>query len=215
LFPLLAALKLRKVRLLFISLLGMVVIPALPAFVHQTVPAPPFLYLIRVVCGFTAGSLTYLVFVRWQMIVHFGKTLVCSAAAAFLAILALEWHFNSAVDPEWILSPEWIAVAFPLAILALASSKGIVAYLFSTKPAVYWGRVSYSLYMTHAMTLWVLKAVIPLRPVAPSILQVVIYVASIGIVASLTYHFVEEPARLWMRRLSLPAPKLASGHDPA
>jgi peptidoglycan/LPS O-acetylase OafA/YrhL len=103
------------------------------------------------------------------------------------------------------LAHDCLALIFPLAILALSESSGTFGRLIGSRIALYWGRVSYSLYMTHNVTLWILKALSPVRQEGAGILQFSIYIASISAVAIFTYHFVEEPCRKWMRAQGSPA----------
>jgi peptidoglycan/LPS O-acetylase OafA/YrhL len=82
-----------------------------------------------------------------------------------------------------------------MAILILCLFKAGPVFLYSNKLSVYLGKVSYSLYMTHGITLMVMRRisgdVLPMRFEIP---------AMIGI-AIATYHLVEEPARKFMRSL--------------
>lgn len=71
--------------------------------------------------------------------------------------------------------------------------------------AVYWGQVSYSLYMTHGLCQIVLNRVLPTTDfVAASFLTragiVAFYLCLIAVTAVFTYHFVETPARRWLNR---------------
>ena len=84
---------------------------------------------------------------------------------------------------------------------------------FCTLPRiVYWGRVSYSLYITHFLALAIFRLVFnlagsdPLRLAAATLLQIgLIIVLAVG-----SYHLVEEPGRVWLlgvlKRLTLKAP---------
>jgi len=90
--------------------------------------------------------------------------------------------------------------------VTLATGVGSLPSLLSTRVMVYLGHISFSLYMVHELvhTAWnwaVEQFEIVLTPSWPakSILVGVLAIAFIG--AVLLYHFVEEPARIWMRRM--------------
>lgn len=89
---------------------------------------------------------------------------------------------------------------FALLIWGLATNPG---GFLSGRAAVYWGKVSYSLYMTHGLCEIFLNRALPATQyqsasafVRASI--VMIYSILIILSAVLAYHLVEEPARRWL-----------------
>jgi peptidoglycan/LPS O-acetylase OafA/YrhL len=97
------------------------------------------------------------------------------------------------------------ALFVPL-VVTLAIGAGTLPGLLSTRAMVYCGHISFSLYMVHELvhTAWnwaTAQFEIVLTPSWSAKLTVasVLAVALTG--AVLLYHFVEEPARLWMRRM--------------
>jgi peptidoglycan/LPS O-acetylase OafA/YrhL len=71
--------------------------------------------------------------------------------------------------------------------------------------AVYWGQVSYSLYMTHGLCQIFLNRALPAGHFATSSIAiraglVALYLFLIVVAAVLTYHYVETPARHWLNR---------------
>ncbi|KRC65463.1 hypothetical protein ASE12_12295 [Aeromicrobium sp. Root236] len=91
-------------------------------------------------------------------------------------------------------------------VVACAGATGPLRYVFSTRGVVWLGRVSYSLYMTHTMTLalatlfigWLWPRHPPgdfMRAATPFL----VYAAVIA-VAALVFHLAEEPARRGLRR---------------
>ncbi len=91
----------------------------------------------------------------------------------------------------------------PLVIYSLARGAGAFPRFLSTPTMLLWGAVSYSLYMTHLI---VLNAIAALMPSATSGLDgvlacIALLVCSLG-TAHLTYRWVEEPARTFMRARS-------------
>jgi peptidoglycan/LPS O-acetylase OafA/YrhL len=82
--------------------------------------------------------------------------------------------------------------------------------------AVYWGQVSYSLYMTHGVCEIFLNRALPVAHFTSASLAVragivALYVSLIVVAALLTYHYVETPARRWLnrsQRKTVPAPEI-------
>jgi peptidoglycan/LPS O-acetylase OafA/YrhL len=101
----------------------------------------------------------------------------------------------------------------------LAIGVGSLPRLLSTRVMVYGGYISFSLYMVHELvhTAWnwfTAQFEIVLTPswVAKLIMVGVLGVAFLG--AVLLYHFVEEPGRVWMRRM-VKAPEAPAGTEDA
>ena len=201
-FPLLVLIGLKKLSVP-IALMCSVLFPAIPTVSAQAAYTPPYILLIKVLCEFTAGCLVYHVYTCRCEYPRVGRKLNYGVVVALTSVLVLVWEYRR-------LAPDWLVLIFPFVILAVAESSGFFGRLVGSKTAVYWGRVSYSLYMTHNVTLWLLKAVLPVHPGGVGMLLFLVYIASISVVAALTYHFVEEPARKWMRARSHGAAELVS-----
>jgi peptidoglycan/LPS O-acetylase OafA/YrhL len=101
-------------------------------------------------------------------------------------------------------------VLIPLIALVLYSvavdAQGFLSRILASRFACYWGRVSYSLYMTHAVTSMVLVRFTRLDNYIGCHLTVrlgmcIIYFGTLAAVAALVYHTIEEPARRQMRRI--------------
>lgn len=94
-----------------------------------------------------------------------------------------------------------------LMIYSLATSaRDPLSHFLACRAACYWGRVSYSLYMTHAVTSMVMVRLLPLatfegRSLVVRLSVCMIYFAAVGLVAVFVYHLIEEPARRRMRQL--------------
>jgi peptidoglycan/LPS O-acetylase OafA/YrhL len=193
-FPLLVLGGLKRLPM-SVAVICAVLFPAIPTIIAQTAYVAPCNLLIAVLCEFTAGCLAYHVYVRRSEYARFGRILNFAVVAALASVLVLVWEYRS-------ITPYWLALVFPFVILAVAESSGVFGRLLGSRLVVYWGRVSYSLYMTHNVTLWLLKAILPFHQGRAGIPLLFVYITSIGVVAALTYHFVEEPARKWMRAQS-------------
>jgi peptidoglycan/LPS O-acetylase OafA/YrhL len=97
-------------------------------------------------------------------------------------------------------------VLFVPLVVTLAIGVGSLPRLLSTRIMVYGGYISFSLYMVHELvhTAWnwaTAQFEIVLTPSWSAKLTVVGVLAVAVAGAALLYHFVEEPARIWMRRM--------------
>jgi peptidoglycan/LPS O-acetylase OafA/YrhL len=190
-FPLLV-LGVRKKLSLPVAALCAATLPAIPAVFVQIAYYPPFFLLIKVLSEFTAGCLIFHVYTGRREDTRFRRMVLGALGFALGSTLILLWEFRH-------IAPDWLALIFPFVIFAVAASSGAFKGLLGSRIAVYWGRVSYSLYMTHNVTLWILKAFLPVRNGGAGMVVFSVYIVSISVVAIFTYHFVEEPCRTWMR----------------
>ena len=93
-----------------------------------------------------------------------------------------------------------------LLVWVLLTDRGPVAGMFSTRGFLYWGRVSYSLYMVQATVISCCHFLLPVGRFAGSPLVVKLavmggYIVALGCGGALAFHYVEEPCRLRMRRV--------------
>lgn len=104
---------------------------------------------------------------------------------------------------------------FALAVMIFASENGVVSAILKAPPFRFLGRISYSIYMTHALTHIVafklLKRIGPRygfafwqdgRVSGPALVGDLLGVAMLGCViavATLSFRFVERPARQWIQ----------------
>jgi peptidoglycan/LPS O-acetylase OafA/YrhL len=169
--------------------------------------------LLRVIAQFTAGMMLYRVYQNRWLSPRFWGVVVWIAFGAVVAYASLVER-----GPMLHMIP---APMMGLFILGLASSQGAWSKLLSSRPFVYWGEVSYALYMTHEIARLVFSKVLPGEPFRESALGVkfgvlLIFLTVVCAAAIFTYRFVEQPARNWMRRLVgmqptvLALPKLAA-----
>ncbi|PSB21089.1 hypothetical protein C7B61_01670 [filamentous cyanobacterium CCP1] len=91
-----------------------------------------------------------------------------------------------------------------LLIYGLAWDKGEIVQFFKSKSMMYWGYTSYALFMTHPICLLILRKVFPLKDSDSSniillFFILIIYLFLISLIARITYIWLEEPARDWMR----------------
>lgn len=91
-----------------------------------------------------------------------------------------------------------ILLAFALLILGGAGLSSIPGVPTNSTPLVYLGEISYSIYMVHILVIWVCLDLLP-RIGGPALPWPAI---GLGLVltSSVSYHFLEKPARRWIVR---------------
>lgn len=153
--------------------------------------------LARIIVDFIAGTLIWRV---WSLLgarrSRWGD--VAALAAVALAVPVL-W---------WTKVERWQLAAIPLMALFVAGvawADGPVRQALSTRPMVWAGKVSYSLYMVHAVVIMVFGQLLPWTaherdPLIVRLAILVMYLSVCVIAAAATYHLVEDPARRWLRR---------------
>ncbi|HEX7007959.1 MAG TPA: acyltransferase [Alphaproteobacteria bacterium] len=99
----------------------------------------------------------------------------------------------------------------PLAMLVygLSADRGAVCRWLAKPAVLYWGRASYSLYMTHLVVVWILHSYVTPPELAqyPPTLRAAVMtglVAAILGAAAFTYRWIEQPSRRWMLRRFAP-----------
>ena len=165
----------------------------------------PWSWLPRIVAQFLAGALACAA-VRRLRLTDRGQRLAGLGAVALTAtVVALLYHFDAhplagMVDPGGL-----VDVLFMPLVVTLAIGVGSLPALLSTRLLVYGGQISFSVYMVHEMihTAWS-WCVQQYHLELPKSVQKLVFVGLIVAVllgAMALYHWVEEPARRWMRRM--------------
>jgi peptidoglycan/LPS O-acetylase OafA/YrhL len=159
--------------------------------------------MVRCLYGFGAGVLTWHVFRRFRGRIPAGTLAELGAAAA------VPLFVSAFGRTAWaIASP----AVFAAAVLIFASERGIAARMLASKPFVFLGTVSYSIYMVHYFVgarlgdLLRVGKVAGVRAVdligvekwAGDVLTLA-YLALVVLISALTYRFIEAPAREWFR----------------
>ncbi len=204
-FPLLAGFARASWRRLGEPTIWIVIVAlaAIPA-VHWTIAAHltylPSLPPLQIAAEFTAGCLAYQVFAGG------GGRRVPDPTWLLVAIVA------GASALRWVgAAPFWVVPLVPPMLVGLAHDRGPLARGLARPVAIYWGKVSFALYMTHYLWLWVMHYFVPLatwstRGLAIRIALVVAHLVPMLVVAALTFHLIEEPARRYLaRRVRKPA----------
>jgi peptidoglycan/LPS O-acetylase OafA/YrhL len=121
-------------------------------------------------------------------------------------IVAILYRLDANPLPKIADSAGLVDVLFVPLLFTLAIGTGTLPGLLSLRPIVYLGHVSFSLYMVHELvhTTWNWMVTQFELRLSPDITGKLIMVALLGaalIGAVMLYHFVEEPARKWMRSM--------------
>lgn len=100
-------------------------------------------------------------------------------------------------------------VLFALLVLSLSHPGPLGSAMFGSRPAVYLGEISYSIYLIHPTVLVFVRRlathVAPTPGTSALLLIFAIYLAAAIASAHVLYRFVEQPARAYLRRRWAPA----------
>jgi len=188
LFPLLAPflLRTRRPAILCAVALGAFVVPACTRVIPEGFPSN--WALLRVSSEFFAGCCLYRLFARRQRC-----PLTPPVAGALALIVGFACSYFGLA----------ISFAVPVFLFMIWSLAERPTGFLAGRTAQYLGRVSYSLYMTHAVVEIALNRVLPVEHFAGASLSIRLSVFSvywilIGTLAVGMYHFIEVPARKWL-----------------
>ncbi|EJL27194.1 putative acyltransferase [Novosphingobium sp. AP12] len=197
LFPLLVAYgkSISKMRAILIFLVASAVL----AFVlHAELgkPTRSWLAFARAAVGFGGGWLAYRIGTTspFQISARLADVLI---AAVFLTI----YLAYVVIDQDaWFLIP-----VYPMFILVIATSDSRATRLLRSRPVVWLGNISFSLYLIHPVILNVLEAVDAKIVPIEGRLQWIVVVIPCSIAASaITYALLETPARRLLQRWAAP-----------
>ncbi len=153
-------------------------------------------FMIRLLTEFSSGCLLYQLYrVKWAA--HWNWS-VLSTAVVIVVLLA------GALLQLLQLKVFWVAILFAVLIYGLIFEQGIVARIFRSRFFLYWGRLSYSLYMTHALVLVLLVKFFPAQHFNEADLWLRLtvaaaYILGFALAAVATYLLIEQPARRWLQ----------------
>ncbi|MCV7038370.1 acyltransferase [Mycolicibacterium moriokaense] len=169
----------------------------------------PWSWLPRIVMQFTAGALVCAAVRKLQPSDRARTGAGIAALLIAAAIVGILYWLDAHPMPSIYDSAGLVDVLFVPLVLTLAIGAGTLPALLALRPMVYLGHVSFSLYMVHELvhTTWnwmVEQFEIHLGSdlAGKAVLVGLLAVAFGG--AVFLYHFVEEPARKWMRGMMTP-----------
>jgi peptidoglycan/LPS O-acetylase OafA/YrhL len=166
----------------------------------------PWSWLPRIVMQFTAGALACAAVRKLQLSDRARRVAGYLSLGLGVGIVGILYVLDAHPVPKVSDSSGLVDVLFVPLVMTLAIGVGSLPRLLSTRIMVYGGYISFSLYMVHEIvhTAWnwftaQFEIVLTASWSAKLSMVGVFAVALLG--AVLLYHFVEEPARIWMRRM--------------
>jgi peptidoglycan/LPS O-acetylase OafA/YrhL len=138
---------------------------------------------------FVAGWLAYLSYLRRDWFAEQVRSHTDLVAAATIALFALT---SLHLIRGWI-----VLMMFAPLILGLMSGRSWTARILASRPLHFLGAISYSIYLLHFPVLYGIFVYLP--PMDPLILLLASTISTLA-VATVSYYFFEEPARLALRR---------------
>jgi peptidoglycan/LPS O-acetylase OafA/YrhL len=165
----------------------------------------PWSWLPRIVMQFTAGALVAAAVGRLRPTERARRCAGYTSVLLLGAIVGLMYWFDAHPLPDVRDSGGLVDMLFVPLVMALAIGLGSLPGLLSTRPMMFGGQVSFCLYMVHELvhTVWGWAAEqfqLTLAGYGGKLLVVGLLAIAMG-TAIVLFHFVEEPARRWMRKM--------------
>ncbi|MFD6092502.1 acyltransferase family protein [Oerskovia sp. NPDC060338] len=163
-------------------------------------------WLLRIVCGFTAGALLYQSYHRWRPTAS--QRAWASHGAVAIIVLVIAICYVAGATGYGHLVP-MVAPLFVVLIGLLAVGDRHVVKLLGTRLFLVGGAASYSVYMVHMLVIepfWWAQGKIPALFAPGSVGSKIGFIAIpfvVCVVGYVLWRYVEEPARHVMRRMSL------------
>lgn len=165
----------------------------------------PWSWLPRIVTQFIAGALACAAVRRLRLSTRARHVAGYVSLLLVVAMVGILYWFDAHPISGVVDSGGVVDVLFVPLVITLAIGLGSLPWVLSTRLMVYGGEISFCLYMVHELvhTTWgwaVLQ--FELTPQDnPWRWNVIGLIVIALLLSSLMYHFVEEPARRWMRRM--------------
>jgi|SRR5579859_4891830 len=196
-FPVLALIvwrvqRRRTAALLMIAILGMVTLIGGSYSNWKQFMLPQWGTLVRVTSEFALGCLTYHFYI--QPIDRRLAEGIAQTAFAGLLVVSI-----------FAVSPVYNALTlafFVMLVMGLSQADGPFARLLRTRPVIYLGRISYSVYIVHSLVLAMYARIIGRIAGGHAVVEFAIvgmYVLFVILASHLLYTLVEDPARRWLR----------------
>lgn len=200
-------------------LAGVAALPPVLLLLGNGVFYTPWSWLPRIVTQFTAGALACAAVRRLRPTAR-GRRIAGYLSLAIVSALVGILYFLDAHPITGVYDSSGVVdLLFVPLVITMAIGTGSLPRLLETRPMVYGGEISFSLYMVHELVhpvwTWIVVnfGLHPWLPDSPWRWNVIFLLAiSLGL-SALMYHGVEEPARRWMRRM-IDAPVVPAGHAP-
>jgi peptidoglycan/LPS O-acetylase OafA/YrhL len=157
---------------------------------------------IRGIAGFIAGMITYIGFQQKSELKYFNNDFV---SILFILVTILLFHFG--------VNDLFIILCFILLILTIASNKKRIYKLFQFKPLQYLGDISYSIYLTHGLAMFLIAVPLLSRlgyiykgpgslqiPFLTGLWTCAVFLIGVILLSTITYYLIENPCRKWLNR---------------
>jgi peptidoglycan/LPS O-acetylase OafA/YrhL len=166
----------------------------------------PWSWLPRIAMQFTAGALVCAAVRKVQPGDRARRGAGYAALGLGCLIVGILYWLDAHPLAKILDSAGLVDVLFVPLLFALAIGAGSLPRLLSLRPVVYLGHISFSLYMVHELvhTSWNWIAEQFELRLSADLTGMLIIIALLGVTligAVVLYHFVEEPARKWMRSM--------------
>jgi peptidoglycan/LPS O-acetylase OafA/YrhL len=165
----------------------------------------PWSWLPRIVMQFTAGGLVSIAVGRLRLTDRARHGAGYLSVLLTAAIVGLMYLFEAHPIPGVQDSGGLVDVLFVPLVMTLAIGTGSLPWLLSTRVMVFGGQISFGMYMVHELvhTAWTWATEqfeLTLHGYTGKLIVVGLLTIVVG-AAIVLFHFIEEPARRWMRRL--------------
>ena len=205
-----------------LEVVAILVAPAVFLMTGQKMNATYHLGLLRCAYGFSAGCLCYVLHERISGHRALQRRELMNVAEV-LAILGVAGFLHAAGPTAMSAFAPYV---FAAVILVFAQERGLVSAALSSRPLVFLGRISYSIYMTHFLIILLVFNAVGMasrhlgQELRTSVLEngqevrllgtqlwhgdaVLLFVLVATLVVShLTYRFVEDPAYRWSKKVA-------------
>ena len=190
------------------TLLALAVFAALPPMILLVGTGhlyTPWSWLPRILAQFTAGALACAAVRKLEISDGQRRAAGYLSIGLVAAIVAGMYYLYAnpiagMVDPGSLMS-----VLFLPLVVALSVGAGSLPALLSTRPMLYGGRISFSLYMihepVHSVWEWAVRQYRIMLSMESAKVAAIGLIVTAVLLAMLLYHLVEEPAQRWMRRM--------------
>jgi peptidoglycan/LPS O-acetylase OafA/YrhL len=165
----------------------------------------PWSWLPRIVTQFTAGALACAAVRRLWLTDRARRIAGYFSALLVVTVVGVLYFLDARPISGVVDSGGVVDLLFVPLVMALSVGVGSLARLLSTRLLVYGGEISFCLYMVHELVHtawgWAVEQFELVPQDNPWRWNVIGLLATSVVLSILLYHFVEEPARHWMRRM--------------
>jgi peptidoglycan/LPS O-acetylase OafA/YrhL len=190
------------------SLMWLAVAASLPPVVMLLVSGQfytPWSWLPRIVMQFTAGALVAAAVTRLRPTDRGRRGAGYVSVLLLAGVVGLLYLFDAHPLHGVVDTGGLVDVLFVPLVMTLAIGTGSLPALLSTRLMVFGGQISFCVYMVHELvhTAWIWAAEqfqLTLQGTVGKLIVAGLLAITVG-AAIVLFHFVEEPARRWMRRM--------------